>query len=163
MDESSTSGSTASLTGGRQSRLQAIERATRGTVLGCILQPLLAVVSDSDVCTLQMANTLQIHFSTLAQLTAQVQFVCLFVCLFVCGCGEGGGEDMYMCTCGSQSSLIKEISCCIATTENHSPIDVWSETVELVVHFYCPWAQSRKEIISEQLQFHLRLCQLMVM
>lgn len=65
-------GSTTSLSGSRHARLQAVERATRGTVLGCVLQPLLAVVSDSNVCTLQMANTFQMHFSSLAQLTAQV-------------------------------------------------------------------------------------------
>ena len=58
----------------RQLRLQAVERVTKGTVLGCLLPPLLAVVSDSAVCTLQMANTLQKDLSGLAQLAAQVSF-----------------------------------------------------------------------------------------
>ena len=57
----------------RQVRLQAVERAVRGSVLGCLLQPLLAVISDSSVCTLQMANTMQMHLSSLAQLAAQVR------------------------------------------------------------------------------------------
>jgi hypothetical protein len=56
----------------RQKRVQAIEKAARGSVLGCILQPLLAVVSDSSVCTLQMANTMERHLSKLAELSAQV-------------------------------------------------------------------------------------------
>ena len=56
----------------RQTRLQAVERAVRGSVLGCILQPLLAVISEPAVCTLQMANTMQMHLSSLAQLAAQV-------------------------------------------------------------------------------------------
>ena len=56
----------------RQTRLQAIERAVRGSVLGCLLQPLLAVISEPAVCTLQMANTMQMHLSSLAQLAAQV-------------------------------------------------------------------------------------------
>ena len=56
----------------RQTRLQAVERAVRGSVLGCLLQPLLAVISEPAVCTLQMANTMQMHLSSLAQLAAQV-------------------------------------------------------------------------------------------
>ena len=56
----------------RQVRLQAVERAVRGSVLGCLLQPLLAVISEPSVCTLQMANTMQMHLSSLAQLAAQV-------------------------------------------------------------------------------------------
>ena len=55
-----------------QARLQAIERTAKSSLLGCILQPLLVVVSNPAVCTLQMANTLQRNISTLAQLTAQV-------------------------------------------------------------------------------------------
>lgn len=57
----------------RQTRLQAIERAVRGSVLGCLLQPLLAVISEPAVCTLQMANTMQMYLSSLAQLAAQVR------------------------------------------------------------------------------------------
>ena len=60
----------------RQTRLQAVERAVRGSVLGCLLQPLLAVISEPAVCTLQMANTMQMHLSSLAQLAAQVIVWC---------------------------------------------------------------------------------------
>ena len=60
----------------RQTRLQAVERAVRGSVLGCLLQPLLAVISEPAVCTLQMANTMQMHLSSLAQLAAQVTVWC---------------------------------------------------------------------------------------
>ena len=60
----------------RQTRLQATERAVRGSVLGCLLQPLLAVISEPAVCTLQMANTMQMHLSSLAQLAAQVTVWC---------------------------------------------------------------------------------------
>ena len=56
----------------RQSRLQAIERVSKATVLGTLLLPLLAVVSNPASCTLQMANTLQRKFTSLAQLAAQV-------------------------------------------------------------------------------------------
>ena len=59
----------------RQSRLQAVERVSKATVLGTLLLPLLAVVSNSVSCTLQMANTLQRRFTSLAQLAAQVCLV----------------------------------------------------------------------------------------
>ena len=55
-----------------QRRLAAVERGLKGTVLGSLLLPLLAVVSGPDVCTLQMANTLQKRISTLAQLASEV-------------------------------------------------------------------------------------------
>ena len=57
----------------RQICVQAVERAARSSVLGCCLQPLLAVVSDPETCTLQMANTMQRSLSKLAQLAAQVR------------------------------------------------------------------------------------------
>jgi len=56
----------------RQTRLHAVERVTKSTVLGSLLLPFLAVVSNPSVCTLQMANTLQRKFTSLAQLAAQV-------------------------------------------------------------------------------------------
>lgn len=56
----------------RQLRVQAIEKGARSSVLGCVLQPLLAVVSDPSVCSLQMANTIQRNLSRLAELSAQV-------------------------------------------------------------------------------------------
>jgi len=52
--------------------VQAIEKAARSSVLGCLLQPLLAVVSDPKTCSLQMANTIQRRLSKLAELSAQV-------------------------------------------------------------------------------------------
>jgi len=61
----------------RQSRLHAVERVTKSTVLGSLLLPFLAVVSNPSVCTLQMANTLQRKFTSLAQLAAQVGVMCL--------------------------------------------------------------------------------------
>ncbi len=53
-------------------RVLAIERVARGSVLGCVLQPVLAVLSDPKVCTLQMAVTMQNNLSKLAHLSAQV-------------------------------------------------------------------------------------------
>ncbi len=64
----------------RQSRVQAVERAARGSVLGCLLQPLLAVVSHPNTCSLQMANTMQRNLSRLAELSAQVSGVGLAAC-----------------------------------------------------------------------------------
>lgn len=58
-----------------QLRVQAIEKAARSSVLGCVLQPLLAVVGHPLTCSLQMANSLQRSFSKLAELAAQVSAV----------------------------------------------------------------------------------------
>ena len=70
--------------------LQSMERSWKGTVLGALLMPLVVVLRDERACTLQMANTLQRNFSCLAELTAQVECVCVFVCvhmyMYVCGC-----------------------------------------------------------------------------
>lgn len=56
----------------RQELLLALERASKGTVLGSLLVPLAVLVRDDEACTLQMANTLQRSFSILAQQAAQV-------------------------------------------------------------------------------------------
>ncbi len=72
-----------------QFRLSAIDRVLKSSALGCVLQPLLVVISDPSVCTLQMANALQRQLSSLAQLTAQVcnvRVTCLliyFTCMLV--------------------------------------------------------------------------------
>lgn len=57
----------------RQHHVQAIEKAARSSVLGCVLQPLLAVISAPSTCTLQMANTMQRNLSRLAELSAKVR------------------------------------------------------------------------------------------
>ena len=54
-------------------RLQVVERSAKASVLGCVLLPLLATLSEPAVCSLQMANTLQLSLSSLAQLAAQVR------------------------------------------------------------------------------------------
>ncbi len=56
----------------RRDLLLAMERVCKGTILGAVLMPFMVLVRDRNVCTLQMANTLQRDFSILAQLTAQV-------------------------------------------------------------------------------------------
>ncbi len=56
-----------------QFRLSAIDRILKSSALGCVLQPLLVVISDPSVCTLQMANALQRQLSSLAQLAARVR------------------------------------------------------------------------------------------
>ena len=55
-----------------QAWLPAVERVVKSTALSCLLLPLLVVVSNQQVCSLQMANTLQRSLSTLVQLAAQV-------------------------------------------------------------------------------------------
>ena len=56
-----------------QLHVEAVERSIRSSVLGCMLPPLLAALSDPQICTLQMANTLQGHLSALAKLAARVR------------------------------------------------------------------------------------------
>ena len=65
-----------------QLRVQAVERCARGSVLGSMLPPLLATLSDPELCTLHMATSLQDRLSHLTNLAAKVsQSTC---------CREGG-------------------------------------------------------------------------
>ena len=58
--------------GENQAWVSVVERALKSTVLGGLLLPLLVVVGDKRVCTLQMANMLQKSLHPLVQLVAQV-------------------------------------------------------------------------------------------
>jgi len=60
-----------------QLRVQALERGARGSVLGCLLPPFLATLSDPELCDLHMANTLQDRLSHLTNLAAKVR-VCQY-------------------------------------------------------------------------------------
>lgn len=81
--------------GENQAWVPAVERALKCTVLGGLLLPLLVVVGDKRVCTLQMANMLQKSLHPLVQLVAQVW-----------GVGGGGGCYVIVVTwCSILSSL----------------------------------------------------------
>ena len=56
----------------RELRIEVLERCAKGTPLGCLLPPFLAVMSDHNVRTLDSALKLLQELSPLSRLTAQV-------------------------------------------------------------------------------------------
>ena len=63
----------------RQDFIIALERISKGSVLGRLLLPLLAIMSDPQLCTLPLATTFLKHITTLGKKNAEVGGVALVI------------------------------------------------------------------------------------